>query len=131
MYFANNLNVSYEPYLVLSINIGEYKIKNFFAENCSFCADLTHNNLGEDVSVLGCIPDCDIIFDMACSYYDSDEELIDENNSFDTKLISGRSSHIFNLKLNNNQFHLYSNIKIHYSAYYISFKSNLQPRNKN
>ena len=102
LYFANNLNVSYEPYLVLSINIGEYKIKNFFAENCSFCADLTHNNLGEDVSVLGCVPDCDIIFDMACSYYDSDEELIDENNSFDTKLISGRSSHIFNLKLNNN-----------------------------
>ena len=102
LYFADNLNVSYEPYLVLSIYAGEYKIKNFFAENCSFCADLTHNNLGEDVSVLGCVPDCDIIFDMACSYYDSDEELIDENNSFDTKLISGRSSHIFNLKLNNN-----------------------------
>ncbi len=102
LYFADNLNVSYEPYLVLSIYAGEYKIKNFFAENCSFCADLTHNNLGEDVSVLGCIPDCDIIFDMACSYYDSGDELIDENISFGTRLISGKSSHIFNLKLNNN-----------------------------
>ena len=30
LYFADNLNVSYEPYLVLSIYAGEYKIKNFF-----------------------------------------------------------------------------------------------------
>ncbi|WP_304102206.1 chitobiase/beta-hexosaminidase C-terminal domain-containing protein [Methanobrevibacter ruminantium] len=102
LYFTNNSNVSYESYLVLSIYADEYKIKNFFAENCSFLADLTHNNLGEDVSIWGYVPDCDIIFDMSCNYYDSEDNLVNENNSYVSKLALGKSSHIFDLKLNNN-----------------------------
>ena len=102
LYFVDGFDVIYEPYLVLRVYVGEYKIADYFVENCSFVADLTHNSFGEDVSPLGFIPDCDVLFRRACNYYIWGDNLVNEIVSHDSNLISGEASSIFDLKLNNN-----------------------------
>ena len=58
---------NWSPFQVLRVYVGEYKIADYFVENCSFVADLTHNSSGEAVSPLGFIPDCDVLFNFFSS----------------------------------------------------------------
>ena len=118
LYFVDGLDVLYEPYLVLRVYVGEYKIADYFVENCSFVADLTHNSFGEDVSPLGCIPDCDVLFRRACNYYIWGDNLVNEIVSHDSNLISGEASSIFDLKLNNNLTVFLDNEEVSYFIEY-------------
>ncbi|WP_458404927.1 chitobiase/beta-hexosaminidase C-terminal domain-containing protein [Methanobrevibacter sp.] len=76
VYYSNNFDIIYEPYLVLNIYVSSFRknqletniyygdeiIMNYSLSDAVCVADLRRNNLGEDVSYLGTIPDDTILF---------------------------------------------------------------------
>ena len=99
LYFADGLDLIYEPYLVLSVYVGEYRIVDYSVEFCSFVADLTFNSFGEDVSPWGCVPDCSVVFRRV---NDLNEYIVNNAEFHNSNLVSGSASSFFSLGFNNN-----------------------------